>query len=230
MKNKRSVREIILLFAFTACFGSLFAQDILVIGDSNAAMEGNWVTMLQGELPGTKIINCAVSGNTIGFDNNGRQDLNTLRNVKRYLDIFRDSTVASRDKLVIIALGTNDCKKVFDGMQETVLRNMNALLDSVNYYLPAGKILLISPLATGKDEQLEEKYEGISVRVASLIGLFREIALRNNAGWLDVYNPLKDQFQFITTDGIHLNKEGQGIVCGMIEEYIRMNYPGIVKP
>ena len=59
---------------------------ILTIGDSNGTFDYSWPQQLKKLLPFSTIINKSVSGNTIGFDNLGRMELNTLKNINRYLD------------------------------------------------------------------------------------------------------------------------------------------------
>ena len=77
----------------------LFSQNlplkILAIGDSNGEFDFGWVAQLQKIRSVDKIVNTSISGNTIGFDNLGRKQLNTLKNIDSYSeikDVFKNIT------------------------------------------------------------------------------------------------------------------------------------------
>lgn len=56
--------------------------NILAIGDSNGQNKGGWVDQLKKMMPESNIVNLSESGRTIGFDNNGRERLNALKNIE----------------------------------------------------------------------------------------------------------------------------------------------------
>jgi len=61
--------------------------NILTIGDfPTGTFEYSWPQQLKKLLSQSVVINKSISGNTIGFDNLGRDELNTLRNINRYLE------------------------------------------------------------------------------------------------------------------------------------------------
>jgi lysophospholipase L1-like esterase len=90
----------------------------LAIGDSHGAVETGWVNQLQKLRPADSIMNVAVSGNTIGFDNLGRESLNELKNIQNQL-LIANEYPHSIDYFIVM-LGTNDCKAVFDSMQTEI--------------------------------------------------------------------------------------------------------------
>ena len=86
---------------------------LLTIGDSNGAAKDGWVNKLREIRSQDVIFNVSVSGNTIGFDNNGYEQLNTLKNIDRYLSETTDHTGGKPIDVILIGLGTNDCKAGF---------------------------------------------------------------------------------------------------------------------
>lgn len=219
-------RNLVVFIFLFSLFLQVDAQKILIIGDSNAAIKANWVdNYLIETLPDATILNKSIPGNTIGFDNNNRTELNTLRNINKYLSETKKQLYNSNPTQIIISLGTNDCKKVFESQMDMVVANMDSLIRTVlNYY--AGKekipgILIISPPPAGPDEMLAKKYLGQDKRVESLTEKFKKLALNKNVDFLDIYHPLKPVFSYITLDGIHLNREGQIILSRIVLEYLK---------
>ena len=173
----------ILVFMFLLMSCKLSSTDkplnIVIIGDSNGASETGWVYQL-GKLrnKGDILINHSIGGNTIGFDNLDRDTLNTLRNISSYIRIAEDS-VRIIDK-ILICLGTNDCKAVFDSLQSLVPVNLERLVQAVRNYPYAAEtipeIVLITPPPIADDSILLPKYSGGQERLKKLLPSYRMIA------------------------------------------------------
>lgn len=194
------------------------SQTILAIGDSNGAIEGGWVDQLKALRFQDKIVNKSISGNTIGFVNNGNPDLNTLGNLNRYLQAH-DPGKSKLDKIIIL-LGTNDCKAVFADRQNEVADNYQQLLNEINTYYAnktIPKVILVSPPPYGNESLLQEKYKGAGERVEKLTHAFARIAKKNKIPFIDILTPLKPIFQFVSPDGVHLSPTGQQIIAKMID-------------
>ena len=52
--------------------------------------------------------------------------------------------------LVVLMLGTNDCKTMYDTSAEVIGRGVERLLDQIRSSTPDSKILLMSPIALGE--------------------------------------------------------------------------------
>ncbi|GGK27830.1 hypothetical protein GCM10007962_22640 [Yeosuana aromativorans] len=193
-------------------------KNILVLGDSNGALDYGWVNQLKNKLPNDHLFNTSRPGNTIGFDNNGRVELNTLKNLDHYLKTAQDSL--GRIDYVIMMLGTNDAKYVFKDRQNEVVSNMKLLITQINNYNFSFKtkphIIIMSPPPYGSDNTLAKKYQGGLKRVKRITGNFKKIARTCNCDFVNVYEALKNVFNQYTKDGVHLEKEGQNVIANLV--------------
>jgi lysophospholipase L1-like esterase len=195
-------------------------RNIITIGDSNGAIPEGWVTQLRTLMPKDRIVNFSVSGNTIGFDNLDRPQLNTLKNIDNYLKSAQDS--ATSIDYVIFLLGTNDCKACFDKQNDEVSKNLEKLILKVKAY-PFKKqpeIVVVSPPPYGPDSVLIAKYAGSPARVKKLIPLFKQVAKKQKCPFIDIYKPLAPVFMNYSKDGVHLSAKGQMIIAKAIANKI----------
>ncbi|WP_159518069.1 SGNH/GDSL hydrolase family protein [Sunxiuqinia indica] len=193
----------------------LKAQKVLAIGDSNGAIPHGWVTQLKQIQFNDFIHNTCISGNTIGFDNLNRAELNTLRNIDNYMSSAA-KTLHGMDKIMIM-LGTNDCKAVFDDSLKLVPQNMKTLIEKIKTH-PAYKkyqpnIYVVSPPPYASDDELIPKYKGGSEDIAWLFPRFKKVAEEEGCTFIDVYHTLLPIWSELTIDGIHLKVSGQRLVA-----------------
>lgn len=231
MKNQKiySDSRVVMLFLFlvilslSACkTASDHPKNILAIGDSNGAFKHGWVNQLQQLMPKDSIYNVSIPGNTIGFDNLDNPKLNTLRNLKSYL---AETTKNSGElDYILILLGTNDSKAVFDDRRDEVLKNMRTLIKELKgFEYSSGKspkIVIITPPPYGPDSILAEKYKGGENRVAQLSESFQQIAEETGCEFVNIHQRLKPQFMAHSKDGVHLDAEGQKIIAESIKKKI----------
>jgi lysophospholipase L1-like esterase len=220
----------------TACFLSFsllcpgsfsqVRQSILTIGDSNGAAENGWPVQLQKLCPGYLILNKSVSGNTIGFDNLGNEKLNTLKNIGSYLSWAYDNLPSGTSlDYIILCVGTNDTKKIFEKRQAEVPENLSKLVLTIKDYA-AGKgvknpaICIVTPPPMDEEKADKMKYGGGDERIRANNRKFRAVAKSCYVDFLDIYTPLKKNFSEKTKDGVHLNAEAQMKVARIIADYI----------
>ena len=193
------------------------SKSILVLGDSNGAFEHGWANQLKKLRPVDFIENTSVSGNTIGFNNLNRQSLNTLENIDSYVDRCYKNK-GSVDNVVIL-LGTNDCKTVFDNQLKEVPKNLEILIDHIREKTKGEpKILVVTPPPCASVSLLPERYEGAIDRIKFLKKEFEKVAKKTGVEFIDIHTPLEMAFESLTKDGIHLSEEGQIIIAKMINE------------
>jgi lysophospholipase L1-like esterase/acetyl esterase/lipase len=195
------------------------SHNILAIGDSNGALEYGWVNQLEA-MRTDQIINTCIGGNTIGFDNLDKEELNTLKNVDK---IFQKA--GSKTDAIVVMLGTNDCKTVYANQTREVVLNLDKLIKqlkerSLDKNGKSAPIFIVSPPPYGDDEMLKDKYKGAAKRVEYLVGEFRKTAEKNKCHFIDTHTKLKAAFPYLTEDGVHLTREGQHIIASAINEEI----------
>lgn len=205
-----------------AAFDFMKGKGALVVGDSNGAMKNGWVDIYAGLRKWDFVYNTSVSGNTIGFDNNGDKKLNTLRNIDSYLDSTY-KTIGHVEQ-VIIMLGTNDCKAVFKDKLNQVPKNMNKLICKIKshplYKKYHPEIIIVSPPPLAEDNKLKPKYYGGKERIEYFVPEFNKIANAEGCIYVDAYSKMYKWFNNYTTDGIHLSHRGHIMVAGNINNTI----------
>ncbi|MFY9153372.1 MAG: GDSL-type esterase/lipase family protein [Prolixibacteraceae bacterium] len=199
---------------------------ILTIGDSNGTFDYSWPQQLERLMPFSTVVNRSVSGNTIGFDNLDREDLNTLKNINCYLDeAFAGQGSQNNFDFILINLGTNDTKRIFDARQKEVPENMITLIRMIRKYMEdhqklIPEICLISPSPMDEHKVNLEKYGGGDLRIQKNNEKFRELAAANRVSFLNTYSVLKPGFSEYTTDGVHLNEKAQFMLAKEISDFL----------
>lgn len=222
--NSTFLALIAVFLSFGFHTNSIAQRTIVAIGDSNGAAVHGWVNQLKSIRQQDSIFNYSVSGNTIGFDNNGQEKLNTLKNIERYMsDAIGRSSAGTIDDVVIL-LGTNDCKLEFAGRSGEVLENLRTLvkliLDSEKLTDRRPEIYIATPPPIGPDSVMLEKYRGGDQRLRQLLPGILNIALDTDSHFIDVYHELKPDFETLNTDGIHLNEKGARLVALTISRFL----------
>jgi lysophospholipase L1-like esterase len=220
-----------------ACFGSNISGSdlsesqrhkdnslkILTIGDSNGALPEGWVTQLRKIRTNDTIFNISISGNTIGFNNNGRKSLNTLANIGAYMD--KAYTSLGKIDMVIMMIGTNDCKSVFKDSLGVVPGNMKKVIEviKVNASIHRGKplIFIVSPPPFGPDALVGEKYAGGLERIRQLNEKLITVASDEKVQYIDSFHILLPVFNTLSADGVHLNPDGQMMIARIIQENLK---------
>lgn len=199
----------------------LKSEKILAIGDSNGSNKNGWVNQLKKIRFNDFIYNTSIPGNTLGFDNGG-PSRNTVKNAGKYLSSASDN-LKGLDKIIIM-LGTNDCKAIFNDSLKKVPQNMRKLLRSIKShevfkkYTPV--IIVISPPPGSVDHILKPKYYGMASDIAWLQSRFMKIATEEGCKYIDVYSKLLPHWEGITRDGIHLKTEGYQLLAKMINQQL----------
>jgi lysophospholipase L1-like esterase/pimeloyl-ACP methyl ester carboxylesterase len=198
--------------------------NILTIGDSNAAAIIGWPNQLKKLLPFSAFSNQSIAGNTIGFDNLDQEKLNTLKNIEQYLG---NALIDLRNTIdiIVIGLGTNDSKSIFEKQQKEVPENLDLLIKRINQYFESKqlylpKIVILSPPPVDETKADYTKYGRSDQRIQINIPKFRKISNANQAIFIDAYSQLKPSFSELTTDGVHLNELGQFKLASFLHDVI----------
>jgi len=190
--------------------------NILTLGDSNAQNKDGWVDQLKKILPNSNFVNISKSGRTIGFDNNGKKELNALSNINSYLDEAQGKIGKGKYDFIIVCLGTNDTKNEYAERQPEVIANFELLLKSIKAHplskKSVDKFIYVTPPPI-KVKNIEPKYIGGNERIANLIPLFTEIAIKKGFTVVDIYHPLLNILDYYAPDGVHMSGSGQEIIA-----------------
>ena len=185
---------------------------ILTLGDSNGTFPMSWPQQLTKAFPNAKICNISKSGRTIGFLNLGDSTLNSLFVIDQNLKKAAAFTGNTPYDFVIIELGTNDAKAVFDNQQKEVPQNLNKLInkikDSPYTTIKHAKIIIISPPPYGAKAENTVKYAGGNQRVEAMSKAFKKVANRQHCFFVNGFSTPGLNIETMTTDGIHLDSLG----------------------
>lgn len=205
----------LLLFPFVLSAQSKPSSDtlnIFTLGDSNGTFPYSWPQELKTALPNAHIFNISKSGRTIGFVNNGVNELNSLLVIEDNLKKAADYIKGRSFDFIVLELGTNDAKAVFDGRQNEVAANLEKLIQKIKSCndpaVNKARIIIISPPPYGKKAEATEKYQGGNKRVQKMSKAFKKVAKRNDCLFVNGYKIPGLDIETMTDDGIHLNQAG----------------------
>ncbi len=170
-------------------------KQILCFGDSNTfgliPGTGNrydwnirWTGILDKNLreKGYRIIEEGLCGRTTVFDDSfrggrkGADILPTLLESHNPIDI------------VILMLGTNDCKTIYNATAETIGKGIQRLLQQIKQKSPQAKIILVSPIYLGQgvgEKGFDSEFDDSSVETSeNLHKVYNRIADENEIYYL----------------------------------------------
>lgn len=110
--------------------------------------------------------------------------------------------------VIVLMLGTNDCKTVFGASAEVIGKGIARLLDQIAAYAPEAKVLLISPIYLGEkvwQEGYDQEFSRESVIVSrNLQPVYEKIAAERHIRFL----PAASYVHCCDADQEHLNAAG----------------------
>ncbi|WP_169788184.1 SGNH/GDSL hydrolase family protein [Rufibacter tibetensis] len=187
-------------------------MNILTLGDSNGTFPDSWPKQLQRALPNAQVYNISKGGRTIGFVNNGDNNLNSLLVIDENLRKAANHTKERPYDFIVLELGTNDAKAVFADRQKKVPGNLEKLIKTIkgsNYpTISQAKIIIISPPPYGTKAEVLEKYKGGDKRVKKMSKSFKKVAKRNGCLFVNGYKTPGLNIEAMTEDGLHLDVAG----------------------
>lgn len=189
-------------------------KQILCFGDSNTygliPGTGNrydwnirWTGIVGGKLNGAgyRIIEEGLCGRTTVFDDplragrRGTEILPLLLETHKPVDI------------VILMLGTNDCKPHYDASAQVIGLGIRNLLTQIKNMIPGAKVLLISPIHLGEDiwDGYDPEFDAKSVQTSKQLGtVYEQIAIEEQLQYLAA----SDYASPSEIDREHLDAEG----------------------
>lgn len=220
MKTILTLSLVVAFLLLAGCRTPLARRNILVIGDSNGAAGNGWVYQLQQLRNQGPMVNTAISGNTLGFTDNGNRDRNTLENLTSYLR--RGYAEMGGIDEIIIGLGTNDCKEKFSDREAEIVTNLQTLLQRTRqFFTERGqefpRIVLLTPPPAATDENLADpNFRGTRECTARFSDRLREIAATEGYCLVDWQERPGDEVLQHSKDGIHFNPTGYQMLARQI--------------
>ena len=200
-------------------------RNILCFGDSNTYglrpdngdrfdTSIRWTGILSKKL-GTddyRVIEEGLCGRTTVFEDSTRLG----RNGSLYLPVFLESHYPI--DTVVLMLGTNDCKTIYNASSTVIGRGIEILLKQIRAYKNDMEIVLISPIHLGEKVWLKEydpEFNQQSVVTSKeLKAVFRRLAEEYDCKFLaasDVAEPSE-------TDQEHMDEKSHELLAGAIYE------------
>lgn len=190
-------------------------KQILCFGDSNTyglipSTKGRydwnvrWTGKIGEKLKGTeyRIIEEGLCGRTTIFDDS----LRSGRKGTELLPVILESHQPI--EAVILMLGTNDCKTLYNATAEIIGLGIEKLLDQIEKGTHNAKVLLVSPVLLGDkvwEEGYDPEFNEMSVETSKHFAeVYRKIAHKRKVAFLDAAAYAKASNQ----DREHLDEEG----------------------
>ena len=200
-------------------------KQILCFGDSNTwgydgesrerlPFKVRWTGRLQKAYEGkdVRIIEEGLCGRTTVFEDSFRQGRKGTALLPTLLETHHPVD------LVVLMLGTNDCKTVFGASADVIGKGISRLLDQIQEYAPKAEVLLISPIYLGKkvwQEEYDQEFSRESVTVSrNLQPVYEKIARDRQIEFL----PAADHVKCCEADQEHLNAQGHQIFAQAVYE------------
>ena len=115
--------------------------------------------------------------------------------------------------LIILMLGTNDCKTVYNVSADIIGKGIERLLDQIETGDPYAKVLLISPIHLGDgvwEDGFDKEFSRESVTVSKqLADVYRNIALNRGISYLNASDIASPD----NADREHLNEAGHSALA-----------------
>lgn len=198
-------------------------KQILCFGDSNTwGLDGEsgerlpwgmrWTSILQEKFSEkeVRIIEEGLCGRTTIFED----PLRDGRRGTALLPVLLE-THAPVD-VIILMLGTNDCKTSFGASAEVIGKGIVRLLEQISQYAPETKVLLISPIYLGEkvwQEGYDREFSRQSVEVSKeLENEYEKIAAARKISFMKA----SAYVQCCETDQEHMNADGHKILAEAI--------------
>ena len=160
---------------------------------------------------GHNVLVDGLCGRTIARENpwlNGRNALKTM--YKTFCELPKNTD------LIILQLGTNDCKSVYDLSPQEIADNLEVLINKIRV-VSSAEIMIISPpkIVTGT-EITDKYYIGGEMKSVMLDGVYKALAIKNGCMFV---SGLEAE---VGEDGEHLTAKGHRQLGNNVNKAVEM--------
>lgn len=186
------------------CFGDSNTYGLIPAASDRYPWNVRWTGILANKLDKNEyqIIEEGLCGRTTVFDDVFRPGRNGSKLLPVILETHRPVD------LIILMLGTNDCKTLYDVSADIIGKGIEKLLDQIEEGDPDAKVLLISPIHLGEgvwEDGYDKEFSRESVTVSKQLGdVYRKIALQRGISYLNASDIASPD----DADREHLNETG----------------------
>ncbi|MBP0977587.1 MAG: arylesterase [Oscillospiraceae bacterium] len=205
-------------------------RQVICFGDSNTfgyipgtgkryTWGKRWTSILSEKLSGTdsRVVEEGLVGRTTIFED----PLRDGRCGVKLLPVILETHAPSDEDLVVIMLGTNDCKAIYGASPEVIAKGVGRLVRQVKAYSDKVKILIISPIHLGENvwkEGFDPEFDVNSVEISKkLAAEYRKISKAENTYFLDASEYAVPS----ETDEEHMDEENHSRLALAVYEKIR---------
>jgi lysophospholipase L1-like esterase len=198
----------------------------MVFGDSNAYRPGNtrwcWPALLHRLSGGNlEVINESHNGRTTRFDSGPCNGDWAIQHILQRCE---------RPDAVLIALGTNDVKRIYGPPAAAdIVSGLKAIIAAIKKAHPGCLPVILTPPPLGVNASGD--LTGACLRIPPLAAEYRRMARRRHLPVIDLFSKI-DPRRDLTADGVHLNQRGRRAVAQQVWRHVRRarfrKAPGIV--
>jgi len=164
-----------------------------------------WYPLMQGN----EVFVNGLCGRCIAHENKWLKNRNASETILNDLKDYKDI------ELIIVQLGTNDCKSEYGDSALTITQNLDRLLKLIQSQTTA-QVIVISPAIIQENNKITQKYYvGAQEKSLELDSLYKNMAKKNNYGFISG-KPLE-----IGEDGEHLTKSGHKQLGVMVSSLVK---------
>lgn len=209
-------------------------KNILCFGDSNTwgynpvnklqFPEGiRWTSLLQSKLEkkSINILEEGLCGRTTIYEDASRPDRKGIDSLPGIFNKY------NQIDSVILMLGTNDCKAYNHSSPESIALGIDRCLELITRYVPADKVILVSPIVLGEDvwkDEFDPEFDVNSVRVSQgLRNAYAKVARKRGVHFIAA----SDYVQPSEEDQEHMNVKGHRVLASVLNDYINDNLKGV---
>ncbi|MCR5598424.1 MAG: arylesterase [Lachnospiraceae bacterium] len=171
-----------------------------------------WTGVLQGLLKDARVVEEGLCGRTTVFED----ELRPGRKGLSMLPVILESQYPV--DAVIIMLGTNDCKSVYGASAHTIGKGMELCIDELKKYVPAEKILLVSPIFLGNDVWWPDKDPEFGPRSVEVSKELKAIYVRIAEAKGTAFLAASDHAYADDLDNEHMNEKGHASFAKAVYE------------
>lgn len=188
------------------CFGDSNTYGLVPKEEARYPWDIRWTGILEERIreKGYRVIEEGLCGRTTVFEDPLREGRRGTAVLPAILETHAPV------ELVILMLGTNDCKSVYAASPEVIGKGIEKLLDQIRQKLPESKVLLISPIRLGEKvwkEEYDPEFNQESVETArNLPAVYERIAKERGIYYLAA----SDYAAPSRKDQEHLDPAGHG--------------------